>query len=57
MPSTLQFSPFVHLHNHSDFSLLSGMSSVKEIIQSAVKLRQPAVALTDYGKLFGSIAF
>ena len=52
-----QFAPFVHLHNHSDFSLLSGMSSVKEIVQTAVKMHQPAVALTDYGNLFGAIAF
>ncbi|MDQ6954870.1 MAG: DNA polymerase III subunit alpha [Mariprofundaceae bacterium] len=51
------FTPFVHLHNHSDFSLLSGMSNVKEIIHKAVEQGQPAVGLTDYGNLFGAIEF
>ncbi len=53
----MRFSPFVHLHNHSDFSLLSAAMSVQDMLDRAVELRQPAVALTDYGNLFGAIEF
>ncbi|MDX8404482.1 MAG: DNA polymerase III subunit alpha [Mariprofundaceae bacterium] len=53
----MHFSPFVHLHNHSDFSLLSGAMSLQKMLDRAVELRQPAVALTDYGNLFGAIEF
>jgi len=51
------FSPFVHLHNHSDYSLLSAVSSVKGLLKTVVEAGQPAVALTDYGNLFGAIEF
>lgn len=53
----MHFSPFVHLHNHSDFSLLAGAMSLQKLLDRAVELRQPAVALTDYGNLFGAIEF
>ncbi len=53
----MRFSPFVHLHNHSDFSLLAGAMSLSRLLDRAVELRQPAVALTDYGNLFGAIEF
>ena len=49
--------PFVHLHNHSDFSLLDGASRVPEIIDLAAQFKMPAVALTDHGNMFGAIAF
>jgi DNA polymerase-3 subunit alpha len=49
--------PFIHLHNHSDFSLLDGASRVHEIVDLAAKYEMPAVALTDHGNMFGSIAF
>ncbi|MDX8395468.1 MAG: DNA polymerase III subunit alpha [Mariprofundaceae bacterium] len=53
----MQFSPFVHLHNHSDYSLLASATSVGDILKQAVASKQPAVALTDYGNLFGAIEF
>jgi len=53
----MHFAPFVHLHNHSDFSLLSGAMSLSKMLDRAVELRQPAIALTDYGNLFGAIEF
>ncbi|MBF0282518.1 MAG: DNA polymerase III subunit alpha [Zetaproteobacteria bacterium] len=53
----MQFSPFVHLHNHSDFSILSASTSVKAMLNRVAEMRQPAVALTDYSNLFGAIAF
>lgn len=48
---------FVHLHVHSEYSLLDGLSSVKSIAERAVELGQPAIALTDHGVMFGAIEF
>lgn len=44
---------FVHLHNHSHYSLLDGMSTAKEIIEIVEKHGQSAVALTDHGTMGG----
>jgi DNA polymerase-3 subunit alpha len=49
--------PFVHLHNHSDFSLLDGASRVEEIAALAARYGMPAVALTDHGNMFGAVHF
>ena len=49
--------PFIHLHNHSDFSLLDGASRVDQIVDLAAQYEMPAVALTDHGNMFGAIAF
>ena len=48
---------FVHLHVHSDFSLLDGAASVKALAAKAEKLGQTALALTDHGNMFGAINF
>lgn len=48
---------FVHLHVHSEFSLLEASSRVKAIVQKAVDFQMPAVALTDNGNMFGAIEF
>ncbi|MDQ6969576.1 MAG: DNA polymerase III subunit alpha [Mariprofundus sp.] len=53
----MRFAPFSHLHNHSDFSLLGATTSIDGLLKQAVALKQPAVALTDYGNLFGAIEF
>lgn len=50
-------SDFVHLHVHSDYSLLDGASSVKKLVTTAKKLNQPALALTDHGNMFGALRF
>ncbi len=50
-------SSFVHLHVHSEFSLLDGSIKVGEIVRRARELEMPAVALTDHGNLFGMIHF
>ncbi len=50
-------SNFVHLHVHSQYSLLDGMSRMKELAARAVELEQPAVALTDHGVMYGAIEF
>ncbi len=48
---------FVHLHVHSDFSLLDGLSKVQELAQAAAQLGMPALALTDHGVMFGTLHF
>ncbi len=46
-------SSFVHLHVHSHYSLLDGMSNIKDLIDKAAKCGMPAIALTDHGNMFG----
>ena len=48
---------FVHLHVHSEYSLLDGFSNIKKLIKRAKELNMPAVALTDHGTMFGAIDF
>ena len=49
--------PFVHLHNHSDFSLLDGASRIDQMVDLAARYEMPALALTDHGNMFGAINF
>lgn len=53
----MKHADFVHLHNHSDYSLLDGASSIPGMVQRAVELGMPALALTDHGSMFGAIEF
>ncbi|MFH1844528.1 MAG: DNA polymerase III subunit alpha [bacterium] len=48
---------FVHLHNHSDYSLLDGAMKCKALAQRAAEYGMPALALTDHGNLFGAVEF
>jgi DNA polymerase III subunit alpha len=48
---------FVHLHVHSEYSLLDGFSNLKKLVQRVKELDMPAVALTDHGTMFGVIDF
>lgn len=50
-------SSFVHLHNHTEYSLLDGACRIKDLIDRAVELDMPAVAITDHGVLYGAIDF
>ncbi len=50
-------SDFVHLHVHSDYSLLDGACKIDRLMKRTVELGQPAVALTDHGNMFGAIEF
>ncbi len=52
-----QGNQFVHLHTHSDFSLLDGAAKVDRLIDAAVEMGMPAIALTDHGNLFGAVQF
>ena len=44
---------FVHVHVHSYFSVLDGMSKISELVDKAVDLGMPALALTDHGHMYG----
>jgi DNA polymerase-3 subunit alpha len=48
---------FVHLHVHSEYSLLDGLSRIPVLVQRAKDLGMPAIALTDHGAMFGVIDF
>ncbi len=50
-------APFVHLHAHSEYSLLDGSIKVEDLVRRARELDMPALALTDHGSLFGLIHF
>jgi DNA polymerase-3 subunit alpha len=48
---------FVHLHTHSHYSLLDGLSKVDAMVKRAQELKMPALALTDHGNMYGAIEF
>ncbi len=49
--------PFVHLHCHTDYSLLDGACEIGQLIDMAAEQHMPAVAITDHGNLFGAVQF
>jgi len=50
-------SDFVHLHLHSEYSLLDGACRIKDMVKKAVDLNMPAIGLTDHGVMYGSMEF
>ena len=44
---------FVHLHNHTVFSMLDGATRIQDMVNRAVELGMPAVAITDHGYMYG----
>ena len=48
---------FVHLHVHSEYSMLDGLSRIPDLVARARELEMPALALTDHGAMFGVIDF
>jgi DNA polymerase-3 subunit alpha len=48
---------FIHLHNHSEYSILDGAIRVSDLVDAAFKQKMPAVALTDHGNIFGAVGF
>jgi DNA polymerase-3 subunit alpha len=53
----MKHADFVHLHNHSDYSLLDGASPIPGLVAKAAAMKMPALALTDHGSLFGAVEF
>ncbi len=49
--------PFVHLHVHTEYSLLDGAARIKKLVELAKKYDMPAVAMTDHGNMYGAIHF
>lgn len=50
-------SGFVHLHVHSEYSLLDGAAKIGELAEEAARLGMPALALTDHGVMYGAVPF
>jgi len=50
-------SNFVHLHVHTEYSLLDGLSKIKRLVSRVKELGMPAVAITDHGAMYGAIDF
>ena len=48
---------FVHLHLHTEFSLLDGASSLDELVSEGARMGMRAMAITDHGNMFGAVAF
>ncbi|MBB5869351.1 DNA polymerase-3 subunit alpha [Allocatelliglobosispora scoriae] len=48
---------FVHLHNHTEYSMLDGAARLKELFKEAGRLEMPALAMTDHGNMFGAFDF
>src|SRR5262249_28910659 len=48
---------FVHLHNHSQYSLLDGASKLDDLLEKAAEFGMPAMAVADHGNIFGAVRF
>jgi len=48
---------FIHLHNHSEYSVLDGAAKTAALVEAAYQNKMPAVALTDHGNIFGAVTF
>jgi len=53
----MNHSEFVHLHLHTQYSLLDGACILEPLIEKAKRCRMPACAITDHGNMFGAIEF
>ena len=49
----MSLRPFVHLHVHSQYSLLDGQASISKLVDKAIADGMPGIALTDHGNMFG----
>ena len=48
---------FVHLHNHTDYSLLDGAASISKYMAKAKEVGMTSLAITDHGNMFGAVTF
>lgn len=57
MTTSTEPIPFVHLRCHSEFSVVDGIARVDDLVKAAKQFKQPALAMSDLGNLFGQIKF
>lgn len=50
-------TPFIHLHNHTEYSILDGALRLADLVKAAKLMNMPAVAITDHGNIFGAVNF
>ena len=50
-------APFIHLHCHTDYSLLDGACEISQMMEVVAEQKAPAIAMTDHGNLFGGVEF
>ncbi|MET4429788.1 MULTISPECIES: DNA polymerase III subunit alpha [unclassified Mycolicibacterium] len=55
--SSAHRASFVHLHNHTEYSMLDGAAKVKHMFAEAKRLDMPAIGMTDHGNMFGASEF
>src|ERR1700709_221281 len=48
---------FVHLHNHTEYSMLDGAAKIRPMLAEAQRLEMPAIGMTDHGNMFGASEF
>jgi DNA polymerase-3 subunit alpha len=53
----MRHADFVHIHNHTEYSLLDGAMKIDALVEKAHEFRMPALAITDHGGMFGAILF
>ncbi len=53
----MKHSNFVHLHTHTQYSLLDGACKIPDLVKQAAEYRMPALSITDHGNMFGAIEF
>ena len=53
----MHHSDFVHLHVHTEYSLLDGLSQIPKLVSRAKELGQNALAITDHGAMYGVVKF
>lgn len=54
---TTRADSFVHLHVHSEYSMLDGAARVQQVVKQAVEFEMPALAITDHGYMYGAVDF
>lgn len=57
MSATVGTQDFVHLHVHTEYSLLDGACRIRDLVQAAKEMNAPAIAVTDHGNMFGVVDF
>lgn len=57
MTTTETHIPFVHLHLHTQYSLLDGAIRIEDLVSKAKQCQMPALAITDHGNMFGAVEF